>query len=68
MASILLLLGVAYLTLNLLVIRKTREGQQAVERHSGRIHGRVGDVLGNVTVVQSYGRLRQKPAGTASPS
>jgi ATP-binding cassette subfamily B protein len=57
MASILGLLAVAYLVLNLLVIRKTREGQAAVERHHGGLSGRVGDVLGNVTVVQSYTRL-----------
>ncbi|MDT1061360.1 glucan ABC transporter ATP-binding protein/ permease [Paracoccus sp. CPCC 101403] len=57
MAAILALLGVVYLALNILVIRKTREGQARVESHSGRLYGRVGDVLGNVTVVQSYSRL-----------
>lgn len=57
MAAILGGLGVAYLALNLVVIRKTREGQATVERHHGGVSGRVGDVLGNVTVVQSYTRL-----------
>jgi ATP-binding cassette subfamily B protein len=57
MAAILGLLALAYLALNLLVIRKTRAGQAAVERHHGGVAGRVGDVLGNVTVVQSYTRL-----------
>jgi ATP-binding cassette subfamily B protein len=57
MAGILLVLALAYLALNLLVIRRTREGQAAVERHHGSVFGRVGDVIGNVTVVQSYTRL-----------
>ena len=57
MAAILGLLGLVYLAMNLLVIHKTSTGQQTVERHSGSLYGRVGDVLGNVTVVQSYGRF-----------
>ena len=57
MAAILGVLAAAYLALNLLVIRKTRAGQRAVERHHGGLAGRVGDVIGNVTVVQSYTRL-----------
>lgn len=57
MAAILALLALAYLAANLFVMARTREGQRAVETHSGRLYGRVGDVLGNVTVVQSYGRV-----------
>lgn len=57
MAGVLILLGMVYLALNLVVIRKTRTGQAAVERNSGTLFGRVGDVLGNVTVVQSYSRF-----------
>ena len=44
MAAILGLLALAYLALNLLVIRQTRAGQAAVERHHGGLAGRVGDV------------------------
>ena len=57
MASILGGLAVVYLVLNMLVVRRTSEGQSAVEQHHGNVFGRVGDVLGNVTVVQSYTRL-----------
>ncbi|MCB2117184.1 MAG: glucan ABC transporter ATP-binding protein/ permease [Rhodobacteraceae bacterium] len=57
MGAILILLGAVYLVLNTLVIRRTRAGQRAVETEAGRLHGRVGDVIGNVTVVQSYGRI-----------
>ena len=60
MAAILAMLGLVYLVINILVIRKTREGQAQVEKHSGRLYGRVGDVLGNVTVVQSYSRFARE--------
>lgn len=57
MALVLLVLGCFYLCANILVIHKTDSGQKAVERVSNSLFSRVGDVLGNVTVVQSYGRF-----------
>jgi ATP-binding cassette, subfamily B, beta-glucan exporter len=57
MALILAGLAALYLVLNILVVRKTSLGQMTVERYHNNVYGRVGDVLGNVTVVQSYGRL-----------
>ena len=57
MAIILAALAVAYVFMNLLVMRKTRTGQASVEQYHSEVSGRVGDVLGNVTVVQSYTRL-----------
>ena len=57
MASILGGLAIVYLILNMAVVRRTSEGQSAVEQHHSNVFGRVGDVLGNVTVVQSYTRL-----------
>jgi ATP-binding cassette subfamily B protein len=57
MALILATLAALYLVLNILVVRKTSDGQSAVERYHNNVYGRVGDVLGNVTVVQSYARL-----------
>ena len=57
MALLLAVLAAIYATLNLLVVRKTSGGQSAVERYHIEVAGRVGDVLGNVTVVQSYWRL-----------
>ncbi len=50
-------LATLYAVLNILVIRQTSEGQAAVERHHVSVAGRVGDVVGNVSVVQSYTRL-----------
>lgn len=57
MALILATLAVSYVFMNLLVMRKTRAGQAAVEQYHSQVSGRVGDVIGNVTVVQSYTRL-----------
>ena len=57
LASILGLLAVLYFTMNFIVIRRTSTGQSAVEQYHRSVFGRVGDVIGNVTVVQSYARL-----------
>jgi glucan exporter ATP-binding protein len=57
MASILAGLAIVYLILNMAVVHRASGGQAAVEKHHGNVYGRVGDVLGNVTVVQSYTRL-----------
>jgi ATP-binding cassette, subfamily B, beta-glucan exporter len=57
MAMILILLAVLYLIFNLIVVRRTSNGQATVEQYHNNVYGRVGDVLGNVTVVQSYVRL-----------
>jgi ATP-binding cassette subfamily B protein len=62
MAGILGALALAYMFLNLMVIRRTSEGQAAVERYHNEVYGRVGDVIGNVTVVQSYTRLSAEMA------
>ncbi len=57
LAALLGVLAVVYAVLNALVVYRTSEGQAAVERHHITVAGRVGDVIGNVTVVQSYTRL-----------
>ena len=57
MAMMLLMLAVVYVLANVLVAQKTSTGQAAVEQYHNNVYGRVGDVLGNVTVVQSYARF-----------
>ncbi len=57
MALILAALAVVYVLANVLVAQKTSTGQAAVEQYHNNVYGRVGDVLGNVTVVQSYARF-----------
>jgi ATP-binding cassette subfamily B protein len=60
MAAILGLLAIVYVLANMLVAQKTSTGQAAVERYHNNVYGRVGDVLGNVTVVQSYARFNSE--------
>ena len=57
MTAILGVLAIVYLLLNIIVVRKTSDGQAAIESFHNNVYGRVGDVLGNVTIVQSYTRL-----------
>lgn len=57
MAAILGVLAVAYVIMSLFVMRKTAAGQAEVENVRYGVSGRVGDVIGNVTVVQSFSRL-----------
>ncbi len=57
MAMILAALAVVYVFLNVIIVKKTSEGQATIEHYHSNVYGRVGDVLGNVTVVQSYARL-----------
>lgn len=62
LALLLTLLAVIYVTLNVLVVRRTTEGQKQVERQHIKVSGRVGDVISNVPIVQSYARLSQEAA------
>lgn len=57
-AMILLSLAAAYAIINVFVMRKTAAGQSLVENYESALSGRVGDVIGNVSVVQSYARLQ----------
>ena len=58
MAAILLTLAAAYTLMHVIVVRRTAVGQAAVEAHESALSSRVVDVIGNVTVVQSYARLK----------
>jgi glucan exporter ATP-binding protein len=57
MAALLFGLGAVYLAANTFVFKRTIDQQGEVERYHRELAGRVGDVLGNVTVVQSYVRF-----------
>lgn len=58
----LLLVGlmVVYGFLSELVVRKTRFGQERAEEYHSELSGRVVDVIGNVSVVQSFSRLQDE--------
>ena len=57
MALILAALAIIYVLANVMVAQRTSTRQSAVEQYHNNVYGRVGDVLGNVTVVQSYARF-----------
>ncbi len=57
LAALLAVLAVLYALANTIIIKRTEGGQANVEQYNQDVFGRVGDVIGNVTVVQSYTRL-----------
>lgn len=60
MGLLLIALMVVYGTLSALVVRKTRFGQERAEAYHSQLSGRVVDVIGNVSVVQSFTRLQEE--------
>lgn len=62
LALLLLALATIYVVLNMIVVRKTSQGQAQVEQHHIKVSGRVGDVISNVAIVQSYARLSSEAA------
>jgi ATP-binding cassette subfamily B protein len=58
----LLLVGLmaVYTSLSVLVVRRTRFGQERAETFHSELSGRVVDVIGNVSVVQSFTRLQEE--------
>ena len=57
MSMVLVMLGALYVAIGRLVMRKTNEGQKAVERHYHNVFSHVTDSVGNVAVLQSYNRI-----------
>jgi ATP-binding cassette, subfamily B, beta-glucan exporter len=66
LAALLGALAVLYFLANTVVIRRTHGGQAHVEQYHQNVFGRVGDVIGNVTVVQSYTRLMDETSALRS--
>ena len=62
LAGILGLLAVFYTLANIFVVRKSQSGQEAVESHNSGVFGQVGDVIGNITVVQGFERVHLEVA------
>jgi ATP-binding cassette, subfamily B, beta-glucan exporter len=57
MSLVLMALGVAYVGINRLVMKRTKEGQASVERHYHNVFSHVTDSVNHVAVVQGYGRI-----------
>ncbi|MBX3033999.1 MAG: glucan ABC transporter ATP-binding protein/ permease [Bdellovibrionaceae bacterium] len=60
LASLLFALAVVYLFANFAILKRTQGRQLHVENYHQDVFGRVGDVIGNVSVVQSYARLSKE--------
>ena len=63
LALLMITLLACFVTFNAIAIRRTRRAQDRVQDYHHRISTRVGDVLGNVTVVQSFTRTREEVSG-----
>ncbi len=57
MSVVLLGLGVLYVGIGRIVMRRTKSGQTAVERHYHTVFAHVTDSVSNVAVLQSYNRI-----------
>ncbi|WP_139975980.1 glucan ABC transporter ATP-binding protein/ permease [Ochrobactrum sp. CGA5] len=57
MSLVLIVLGIIYVMIGQLVMRKTKDGQTAVEKHHHKLFEHVSDTISNVSVVQSYNRI-----------
>lgn len=66
MAFILATLAAVYAVMNVVVMRKTSAGQTTADNYDYAVSGRVVDVVGNVTIVQSYGRIGAEVAAMGS--
>lgn len=62
MSAVLLGLGVLYVGIGRLVMRHTKSGQTAVERHYHTVFAHVSDSVSNVAVLQSYNRIGHETA------
>jgi glucan exporter ATP-binding protein len=62
MTLVLLGLGVLYVAIGRVVMRRTKSGQTAVERHYHTVFAHVTDSVSNVAVLQSYNRIGHETA------
>ncbi|HSO47799.1 MAG TPA: glucan ABC transporter ATP-binding protein/ permease [Rhizobiaceae bacterium] len=54
---VLIALGVAYMTISRIVMKKTEQGQRSVERYHHQVFSHVSDTISNVSLLQSYHRV-----------
>jgi len=62
LASLLIILCVAFAALTALIVRKTETLQSSVEHHYSDLAERASDTLGNIALVQSFSRLEAEVA------
>jgi ATP-binding cassette subfamily B protein len=56
MSAVLAVLGVVYIAIGRMVMKRTKDGQAAVEGHYHRVFSHVSDAVSNVAVLQSFNR------------
>nr|WP_250157382.1 glucan ABC transporter ATP-binding protein/ permease [Tianweitania aestuarii] len=56
MSAVLLVLGIVYIAIGRMVMKRTKDGQAAVEGHYHRVFSHVSDAVSNVAVLQSFNR------------
>ncbi|WP_019222569.1 glucan ABC transporter ATP-binding protein/ permease [Bartonella rattaustraliani] len=60
LSTVLALLAIIYVLIARLVMRKTKDGQSAVERYHHNLFKHVSDSISNISVVQSYNRIKEE--------
>jgi ATP-binding cassette, subfamily B, beta-glucan exporter len=60
LSAVLFVLGTLYVLIGRMVMKKTKEGQAAVERHHHAVFSHVSDCVSNVSVLQSYNRMQDE--------
>ncbi|RYZ90548.1 MAG: glucan ABC transporter ATP-binding protein/ permease, partial [Proteobacteria bacterium] len=68
MASLLFVLALIYVFANFTILKRTHAKQAQIESYHQDLFGRIADVIGNVTVVQSYSRLWEEIQASAVAS
>jgi len=66
LSMVLGVLGILYLMIARLVMRKTKDGQAMVERQHHALFEHIADSINNVAVVQGYNRIRSESASMRS--
>lgn len=60
LSTILVLLAIIYVLIARLVMRKTKDGQAAVECYHHNLFQHISDSISNVSIVQSYNRIKEE--------
>ncbi|WP_273720876.1 MULTISPECIES: glucan ABC transporter ATP-binding protein/ permease [unclassified Bartonella] len=60
LSTVLVVLAIIYVLIARLVMRKTKDGQTAVERYHHNLFKHVTDSISNVSIVQSYNRIKEE--------
>ncbi|GAA4661948.1 glucan ABC transporter ATP-binding protein/ permease [Bartonella pachyuromydis] len=60
LSTVLVVLAIIYVLIARLVMQKTKDGQAAVERYHHNLFQHVTDSISNVSIVQSYNRIKEE--------